>query len=622
MKTNLFFFLICCMALSVMSCKKDDKSSTLSSGEAQPPMDTHSYARPAEAVVNHLSLDLTADFASKKIFGTATYDITVHGGSDSILLDTRDLDIQKVTVDGTDAAFTLGSSKEWLGQPLAVPVSAKSKKLVITYSTRPGAEALQWLEPSQTAGKKLPYLFTQGQAILTRTWIPIQDSPGIRMTYDAKIAVPKELMAVMSASNPQAKNPDGVYSFSMKQPIPAYLIALAIGDLEFKSLGNRTGVYTEPSMMEKAAPELTDTEKMVEAAEALYGPYQWDRYDLIVLPPSFPFGGMENPRLTFATPTILAGDKSLVALIAHELAHSWSGNLVTNATWNDFWLNEGFTVYFELRIMEALYGKSYADMLTSLGYQGLKSTVEELTPRETHLFLDLAGKSPDDGMTDIAYEKGAHFLMMLEQKAGRPTFDAFLKAYFKDHQFQSMTTSKFLAYLDENLIQPNKLDINIDEWVFGPGLPANCPIVTSDRFANVDIQSANFINGQPASSLNTTGWTTQEWLHFILAMPDSLSNAQMKELDTAFSFTKSGNSEIQAAWYKLAIKQGYGKDILPSIRAFLVEVGRRKFLTPLYTAMIDAGMTKEAKSIYDEARPNYHSVSFNTIDKLFSEPKG
>jgi leukotriene-A4 hydrolase len=621
MKLNLLSFLMVVMAMTAYSCKKDQKTSMLDTKEVTPVMDQHSYARPGEAVVNHLSLDLTADFATKKIYGTASYDMTVMEGADTIFLDMKDLEIRKVTVDGTDVGYTPGPSKEHLGQSLAIPVSASSKKLVITYSTLPGAEALQWLEPSQTSGKKLPYLFTQGQAILTRTWIPIQDSPGIRMSYDAKITVPKELMAVMSASNPQTKSADGVYTFKMAQPIPAYLIALAIGDLEFRSLGKRTGVYTEPSMMNKAASELSDTEKMVEAAEALYGPYQWERYDLIVLPPSFPFGGMENPRLTFATPTILAGDKSLVALIAHELAHSWSGNLVTNATWNDFWLNEGFTVYFESRIMEALYGESYTAMLTSLGYQSLKASVAELDPKDTHLFLDLAGRNPDDGMTDIAYEKGAHFLMMLEQKAGREKFDLFLKTYFKDHQFQSMTTSAFLDYLDENLIKPNNLDVNVDEWIYGPGLPSNCPVVTSERFDKVDIQAANFVKGQPAPSLNTKDYTTQEWLHFLLALPDSLTTAQMKDLDAAFGFTKSGNREIQAAWYKLAIKQGYGKTILPSIRQFLVEVGRRKFLTPLYATMIENGMKAEAKSIYEEARPNYHSVAYNTMDKLFSEAK-
>jgi hypothetical protein len=429
-------------------------------------------------------------------------------------------------------------------------------------------------------------------------------------------------MAVMSATNPQTKTANGVYSFTMNQPIPAYLIALAIGDLEFKSIGKRTGVYSEPSVVGKAAEEFSDMEKMVEAAESLYGPYQWERYDVIVLPPSFPFGGMENPRLTFATPTILAGDKSLVALVAHELAHSWSGNLVTNATWNDFWLNEGFTVYFELRIMEALYGKPYSDMLTSLGYQSLKQTVADLDPKDTHLFLDLKDRSPDDGMNDIAYEKGAHFLKMLELTAGREKFDAFLKKYFAENKFQSMTTAKFITYLNANLLEPNHLDVNVDEWVYGPGLPANCPVVTSEKFAAVDIQTTNFIKGQPAASLNKNGWTSHEWLHFILALPDSLSTAQMKDLDKTFGFTTSGNNEIKDAWFKLAINQGYGKEILPSIRTFLVNVGRRKYLTPLYGAMIEKGMTAEAKSIFAEAKPNYHSVSYNTIQGMLDKAKG
>ena len=621
MKSNLFILLAVTLTLTLNSCKNDQKKSALETSEPTTPMDLHTYAKSASAVIKHLSLDLFVDFSAKKLSGTASYDIDVKEGADSIFLDTRDLDIQKVTVDGTETPFKLGSAKEWLGQPLAVPVTMNSKKLVITYATRPGAEALQWLEPSQTAGKKYPYLFTQGQAILTRTWIPIQDSPGIRLTYDAKISVPEELMAVMSASNPQTKTADGMYTFKMEQPIPAYLIALAVGDLEFASIGKRTGVYSEPSVVHKAAEEFSDMEKMVEAAEALYGPYQWDRYDVIVLPPSFPFGGMENPRLTFATPTILAGDKSLVALIAHELAHSWSGNLVTNETWNDFWLNEGFTVYFEFRIMEALYGKPYSDMLTSLGYQSLKQTVADLDPKDTHLFLDLKDRSPDDGMNDIAYEKGAHFLKMLEFTAGREKFDAFLKKYFAENKFQSMTTAKFITYLNANLLEPNHLDVNVDEWVYGPGLPANCPVITSEKFAAVDVQTANFIKGQPAASLNKNGWTSHEWLHFILALPDSLSTDQMKDLDKTFGFTNTGNNEIKDAWFKLAINQGYGKEILPSIRTFLINVGRRKYLTPLYGAMIDKGMLAEAKSIFAAARPNYHSVSYNTIQGLFDKAK-
>ena len=602
-------------------CAGDSKNAEENTTMTDYIKDTHSYANPEEAVITHLALDLEADFGIKELKGTATYDINAAEDASSIIFDSKELNIESVTVDGKEVEFTLGEEKEIFGQPLTIPIKGTSKKVVIAYSTSPDAEALQWLNPSQTAGKSHPYLFTQGQAILTRTWIPIQDSPGIRISYEATISVPEELMAVMSASNPQERNASGKYRFTMAQPIPPYLIALAIGDITFKAIGERTGVYSEPSMIASSAFELSDMEKMVEAAEALYGPYKWDRFDLIILPPSFPFGGMENPRLTFATPTIIAGDKSLVALVAHELAHSWSGNLVTNATWNDFWLNEGFTVYFELRIMEALYGKSYAAMLTSLGHQGLVETVKDLDERDTHLFLDLEGRNPDDGMTDIAYEKGAHFLMMLEKEVGRATFDAFLRSYFKDHEFQTMTTDKFVAYLKTNLLEPNGVTVNIDEWIYGPGLPENCPVVTSERFEAVSEQATAFIAGKSAESLKTEDWTTHEWLHFLKALPYSLADGQMQDLDNAFNLTQSGNREIQAAWYKLAIYQGYGKEILPSIRTFLVEVGRRKFLTPLYTAMIESGMREEAKSIFSEARPNYHSVSYNTIDALLAEPE-
>lgn len=620
MKLTIHQLLFLCVGISFASCLDLDKDNKkVTNGLKTSDMDIHSNARPSEALIKHLSLDLTADFGLKKLSGTATYDIEVRKDVDSIYLDTRDLDIQQVMVDGKKVEFQMGEIKEWLGQALMIPVESNSKKLIVTYSTQPGAEALQWLNPSQTAGKKHPYLFTQGQAILTRTWIPIQDSPGIRMTYDAKITVPKELMAVMSASNPQAKSSEGVYQFKMEQPIPAYLIALAVGDIEFKSLGKRTGVYTEGVMLDKAVYEFVDMEKMVELAESLYGPYQWERYDVIVLPPSFPFGGMENPRLTFATPTIIAGDRSLVSLIAHELAHSWSGNLVTNATWNDFWLNEGFTVYFERRIMEALHDSTYSGMEATLALQGLNSTIEELEPVQTHLYLDLHGKNPDDGMNDIAYEKGAFFLTMLEKKVGREKFDAFLRKYFDEHKFQSMTTKKFLAYLDNNLIQPNNLNVNVKEWVYSPGLPANSPKPSAVRFVKVDEQLKAFEAGRKSDQLDTKEWSTHEWLHFIRAVPDSISTTEMIDLEQTFGFTQSQNSEIKAAWFILAIKQGYSKEILPAIREFLVNVGRRKFLTPIYTALIENGMAGEAKSIFNEARLNYHSVSLNTIQALLEK---
>ena len=417
--------------------------------------DYHSYAQPEKAVTTHLNLNLKVDFEQKQLKGFAQFKIK-NNQANKIVFDTRTLSIEKVTIgqEEKETSFTLSDNTDiYKGAALTVDIEPTTDLVTIYYATLPdGADAVDWLEPGQTADKKHPFLFTQGQAILTRTWIPCQDSPGIRITYEATIEVPKELMAVMSASNPQSKNDTGIYNFEMRQPIPPYLLALAVGDLEFAPIGERTGIYAEPSMVEKSVYEFADMEKMLIAAEELYGPYLWDRYDVIILPPSFPFGGMENPRLTFATPTIIAGDRSLTSLIAHELAHSWSGNLVTNATWDDFWMNEGFTVYFERRIMEALYGKDYTNMLALLGYQDLEKSIKDLEPKDTHLKLALKDRDPDDGMTDIAYEKGSLFLSYLEILAGRENFDQFLKNYFAEYRFKTITTEEFIDYMQKNLL--------------------------------------------------------------------------------------------------------------------------------------------------------------------------
>ena len=581
-------------------------------------MDHHSHARPQEAVIKHLHLDITADLQQRVISGTASYDIEAN--SDRIVFDTEDLVIDSVTLDnGARTEFELGDST-FLGRPLTVKLTEGAKKVTIAYRTTSRSKALQWLEPRQTLGKTHPFLFTQGQAILTRTWIPIQDSPGIRITYSARVKTDPQLMAVMSASNPTQKNAEGVYEFRMEQPIPAYLIALSIGDLQFKPIGARTGVYAEPGMVDKAANEFADMERMLEAAEKLYGPYRWERYDVIVLPPSFPFGGMENPRLTFATPTIIAGDRSLTSLIAHELAHSWSGNLVTNATWNDFWLNEGFTVYFENRIFEQIYGKEQAEMNRLLGHQDLQETLNEIGkgkhPEDTHLRLKLEGRDPDEGMTDVAYEKGHAFLRVLEEKVGREKFDAFLRKYFDEHAFESMTTDRFLSYLDENLLRPNKVEMNIKEWVDGPGLPANAIVPTSDAFVKVEAEIEKWKGGNSASSLNTESWNTFQWMHFLRHLPEQIDEKRMNELDKAFNFSNSGNSEVLAAWLEVVVRNDHDPSF-DALERFLTTVGRRKFLVPLYTQLIKTEKGKIlAQKIYEKARPNYHAVSVRTIDDL------
>ncbi|MFD2515608.1 M1 family metallopeptidase, partial [Pontibacter locisalis] len=572
--------------------KDDQNMTTEQSALERMSGDVHSYAQPAEAVAKHLDLDIDVNFDQKVLSGTASYNIENLTGTDRIIFDTRNLQIEKVYLgeEMEETTFELGEEKEFLGQPLVVQIKPDTKKVTIKYKTSPDAAALQWLNPQQTAGKKNPFLFTQSQAILARTWIPIQDSPGIRITYNAKVKVPKELLAVMSAENPIQKNDTGVYTFQMKQPIPSYLMALSVGDLTFRKIGPQTGIYAEPPTIEAAAYEFAEMDKMLVAAEKLYGKYRWDRYDLLVLPPSFPFGGMENPRLTFVTPTVLAKDRSLTSLIAHELAHSWSGNLVTNGTWDDFWLNEGFTVYFERRIMEELYGKEYADMLQVLGYQDLTNTINDLgaDSEDTRLKLDLEGRDPDEGLTDIAYEKGNFFLANIERAVGREKFDAFLNKYFSTFAFESTNTDKFLNFLRQELIKGDEElaeKINIEGWVFSPGLPEDFVKPTSTRFAKVEEAFNAWKGGKPAAQLSTKDWSSHEWLHFIRMLPENMNQEQMAELDKAFSFTKSGNSEVLAAWLLHAIRNNY-TTADQALETFLTNVGRRKFLVPIYKALI------------------------------------
>jgi len=580
--------------------------------------EAHSYAQPNNAVVKHLSLDIDVDFEKEIISGSAAYTIENNNASE-IILDSKFLDIQKVEANGKETTFTLGEFDKHLGQSLKIDITPETKNITVHYNTTSETEALQWLNPQQTADKKHPFLFTQGQAILTRTWIPIQDSPQIRVTYDATVKVPSELMAVMSAENPKEKTIDGIYHFKMKQPISPYLIALAIGDVEYKAISSRTGVYAEKSMLAKVHAEFSDMEKMVVAAEKLYGKYAWDQFDVIVLPPSFPFGGMENPRLTFATPTVIAGDKSLTSLVAHELAHSWSGNLVTNATWEDFWLNEGFTVYFEIRIMEALYGKERAEMLALIGRQDLDDELEGFkdTPNDTKLKLDLEGRNPDDGMNSIAYDKGYLFLRTLEKTVGREKFDVFLKNYFQTHAFSTMHTEKFVTYLNENLLDKNNITFNTNEWIYNPGVPDNQVAIVSDRFTTVEQVLQQCIKSNTVDTTVTKDWTPQEWVHFIRNFPKEMKLTHFEMLDKAYNLTNSTNSYITMVWFEQSILHNYrGNNIDKKIEEFLINVGRRWYVTTIFKAYKKSNKLEEANEIYYKSRANYHSVTANTIDQL------
>lgn len=582
------------------------------------PVDVHSCARPAEVRTTHLDLVLELDFAVHVVRGTATHRLQRTDRTAPLRLDTDGLEIRRVA-DQHDRALSWqldDVDDPVLGRGLTVLLRDDTERVAVQYASSPDAEAMQWLAPEQTDGRKQPFLFTQGQAILTRTWIPLQDTPAVRITWTAAVTPSLPLPVVMSA---RERVVDGATTrFHMDLPVPSYLIALACGDLVARDLSPRCAVWAEPGTIEFAARELADTEAMVAAGERLFGPYRWGRYDVLVLPPSFPFGGMENPCLTFATPTILAGDRSLVALIAHELAHSWSGNLVTNATWRDFWLNEGFTVYLEGRIMEQVFGADRAAMEQVLGMQTLADELQALPPGDQVLHLDLAGRNPDDGMTAVAYEKGAAFLRRLEQVFGRAALDALLQAWFDGHAFQSVTTDTFLAFLDDRLLRadPAKAaQVDVAAWVRGSGLPADAPVPASALLAAVDAQLAAWRGGSPPERLSTEGWVTQQWLRFLHGVGTPGAD-RLAALDRAFAFTRSGNSEILCAWLLLAVQNDF-RAVDRRLELFLQTVGRRKFLKPLYEALLARPDGKErALSIYRRARPRYHAVSRRTLDAL------
>ncbi|HEU5286215.1 MAG TPA: M1 family metallopeptidase [Sphingomicrobium sp.] len=589
--------------------------------------DIHSHARPQEARVHHVALDLAVDFDGKRIGGTATLDLDRRPGAKEIVLDDKGLEIQAITDGkGEPLGWKVGAADANLGAPLAVALRPDTKRLVIRYRSAPDAEALQWLTPQQTAGKKRPYLFSQGQAILNRSWIPTQDSPGIRQSWEATIRVPAGLTAVMSAprsAEPITQGGESVFEFRMRNSVPPYLIAIAVGDLAFKPLGPRSGVWTEPAMLDSAAAELADTEKMIDSAEKLYGPYLWERYDMLVLPPSFPFGGMENPNLTFLTPTFIAGDKSLVSLIAHELAHSWSGNLATNATWADFWLNEGMTTYATTRIVEAIYGPKVAAQQIALGVDSLNEEIETLggpSAPDTRLHIDLKGRNPDDGLTEIAYEKGAAFLRTIEAAVGRDRFDAYLKGWFERHRFQPVTSAIFLADLRQHLIKGDQAlerKLMLDRWVYQPGLPPNMVKPDPRAFAEADRAVAAFAAGGAPGTEAWSRWTTDERLRFLNRLPRKLPTARLDALNRAFGLNAVRNLEVRFAWLELAVGNRY-EPAVPSLEQFLTTQGRRKFVRPLVKALAEdsAWGRPIAARIYPLGRPLYHPIVTRELDAL------
>jgi leukotriene-A4 hydrolase len=611
-------------------------ASTTDSGPLDPAFDYHSYANVDQFRTTHLDLDLRVDFQFKTITGSVTLDLKrLDPRSTQLVLDTKDLMILDVRQKATDVLgatsknqtiwvscpFHLEKPDPILGTALVIqlPPSKKgTESIKIDYETLESSSALQWLTEKQTARHK-PFLYTESEPIGARSWIPLQDTPQVRATYKAKVHTDQGLRAVMSAENDPKAKATGEYSFVMPQAVPSYLIALAVGDLEFQETGPRTGVYAEKPMIKAAAKEFADTESMIQANEKMFGPYRWSRYDILVMPPSFPEGGMENPRLSFITPTVIVGDKSLVSVIAHELAHSWAGNLVGNATWRDFWLNEGFTDYMTSRIMTAVYGEQRAAMEEVLGLKTLRDELAKFKPADQILAIDLRDRDPGDSLTNVPYEKGRLFLNYLDAKFGRDRFDSFLRGYFDHFAFKSINSEQFMAYLQENLLDrfPGIVTrAQVNTWILSPGLPADAVLPVTTLFQPVDAARDAWLAGKLEAKKIGADWVAQQWLYFLEGMPPTLSAAQLAELDKAFGLSKSPNAEIGHSWFKLVIANNY-QPAFPRLEEYLKTIGRRKLIEPLYESLMKTPAGSEvAKRVFAKARPGYHPETVKAIEAI------
>ncbi|HJV38943.1 MAG TPA: M1 family metallopeptidase [Geothrix sp.] len=579
--------------------------------------DPHSYYDAAQPKARRLRLKLGVDFAAKRIAGEVVLEFgdPMSGPLD---LDTKGLEILAVDAPGKGSLpWELGEADPILGSRLRVTVPDGTREVTVRYRTAPDAMALQWLDPEQTEGKVAPYLFSQCQQIHARTMVPCQDTPIARVSYQAEVTVPEGLTAVMSAG-PDGDEATGdgrhIFRFTMPQPIPSYLLALAVGRLESRDLSPRSRVWAEPETVAAAAWEFAGVEEMIVKAEGLFGAYPWDRYDMLVLPPSFPYGGMENPRMTFLTPTLLAGDRSLVDVVAHELAHSWTGNLVTNASMEHFWLNEGFTVWAERKILRTLHGDDAAALGWATGQKALEDSLERFKkePHLTVLRMHLEGIDPDDAFSSIPYEKGARLVAALERQVGEATFGRFLRDYMDAFRFTSITTEQFCAFVDEKL--PGALAaVNAKAYLDESGMPATAPQFRSAQLDGLTALAEGWTGGQRPTEAQIAAWTPSELLVYLQKLPRQLSQADCAWLDAHFKLMNRGNHEILVEWLTLAAAADY-EAAFPRIREVLVRVGRMKYLRPLYGALGQHARTRAlAREIFAAASPGYHGLSRRVV---------
>ena len=598
------------VAVALTSCTNSPKEVA---EKIQVAKDPHSYANFDQVRVTHLDWDALIDVPKKLIEATEELTIEQIQPGEELVLDSKGIEIKSIAVAPTDKKYAtttwkLDANDEILGQALRIKILPDTRFVKIAYVVEADAEGLLYMDANQSLTGK-PFVFSQSESLFARSWLLLQDAPQVRFTFSAKVQLPKgdsSLVLMSAPDNPKQVNPSGVYEFHQKNPLPSYLMSLAVGPLQYTNLGKRTGFYAEKPLVSKAKQDLAPVEKMLEASEKCFGAYPWERYDVLVLPERFPFGGMENPCITYASGTIITGDSSLVNVVIHEICHSWFGNLVTHSNWADIALTEGFTTWGELTVNRMLNGDELGDMLWINEIAALKEELEGYKPEQTQLYREM--KNPEDLFDYIPYTKGALFLEALKNQIGLERTLALLNKYLKKFAWKAASVEGFLSFLKAEISAEEYTTLKADAWFYEPGLPSNSPSFESPAFQTIGRSAKNWKN---VKELSIATWKTPHWLHFLNSVYEQGATVeQLKQLEATHHLTQK-NSEIKLRFYRIAVKNNF-EAVFPAMEAFLMKVGRKKLIVPIYKELCGVNKGDYARKLIKKA--NYHPITQIAID--------
>ena len=628
------------------------------------PEDINTYSNFQEIIQKEVELDVSIDFDNKSMYGNikTKYEI-INKSLENIILDLHGPEILSVFLINEDfekvdldyKIYDKNEDKEALGTPLVINLLSLKEKdnkeyenifnkkeimISIEFKTNENCNGIQYLTKEQTRTKEYPFMFTQCEAILCRTLFPIQDTPSVKSIYKVKTAISPPLTflfgGILKSHYYDSTSKKKINYYEQNIPIPSYLVAFVAGELEYAKISKRCGVWTEKGLSSLAAKEFIDAEKYIEIAENyLNHPYEWKVYNILVLPFSFPFGGMENPNLTFVTPALLAGDRSMSNVIGHEISHSWTGNLVTNKNWKNFWVNEGFTKFMERKLDKILLGEEMSKLESIVGNNSLISAIK-MYGEDSHftsLSPDFSGIDPDDGFSTVPYEKGYQFLCYLEERVGEDNFKEIMGKYIEKYKYKSVDWTDFKSVYEEYV--NNKYEgrnarkilnvIDWNKWVTEKGFPSYKMEFKSKYTEEVDNLINKFINKEnniENAKKIFKGWHTNVKLVFLEKILKNLENFNesiILEIKKELNLVEEYNDDIKAIWYEITLEKGMNQEI-ENIMNFLKTHGRLKYLKPLYISWIKLDFNN-AKTFFDENKIVYHPIARRLIQNKFDSIK-